>query len=117
MTRQTTDTKWTVLSRVRLWSQPAGLGALLAIPGGYLCWNMILALDFEEHWALTLCTILLITAFFAAFAQGVYYLLTPFHKVWVSRDEVQLRLGTLILRRIPVREIRSVRQPLAYFPI
>ena len=108
MTKQSADTQWIVLPRVRLWSQPAGLGALLAVPGGYLCWHMIAALDFREHWVLTICTILLILAFFAAFAQGIWYLLTPFHKVWVSREEVQLRLGSLVLRSIPVKEIRSV---------
>jgi len=102
------ETNCVRLRRVRLIGQPLGLGFLLAAPGAYLGWNMLLAVDFSEHWALTASTFLLILAFFAMFAQGVWYLLMPLHTLLVTREEIQLRLGPLVLRRLPVDQIRSV---------
>ena len=69
---------------------------------------MLLAINFEEHWSMVAITFLLVVGFFVMFLTGIAYLLTPFEKVWLSQEEVQLRLGSLVLRRIPKSCIRSV---------
>ena len=81
---------------------------MLAFPGGIMTYWMILALDPNEHWVLTVCTVLLILAFLFMTGLGIYFLLTPLETLWVSREELQLRLGSIVLRRIPVKDIRSI---------
>ena len=81
---------------------------MLAFPGGIMTYWMILALDPAEHWALTLCTVVLILAFLFMTGLGIYFLLMPLETLWVSREELQLRLGSIVLRRIPVKDIRSI---------
>ncbi len=103
-----TNTAWSACPRVRLYGQPIGLGLLLAIPGGFLTWNMILAYSFKDPWWLQAGTLVLLLGFGAMLLAGMVQLLTPFEKVWVCAKEVQLRLGLLVLRRIPVENIRSV---------
>ncbi len=102
------DSQWRSIHRVRLLGQPIGLGIPMTIMGGFLAVNMAFALDPEEGWLLTIATILLFLAFFAMFFIGVCSLIAPLEKVWVSCEEVQLRLGSLVLRRIPAEKIRSV---------
>ncbi len=102
------DYAWSSRPRVRLYGQPIGLGILLAVPGGYLAWNMALAYNMTEPLWLQLSTIALFLGFGLMFLAGVAQLLTPFEKVWISRQEVQLRLGSIVLRRIPVENIRSL---------
>ena len=102
------DHSWRKVSRVRLLGQPIGLGIPLAGMGGFLTYNMILATKPSEGWLLTLCTVLMALAFGAVCLIGVAFLLTPFETVWVSPREVRLCLGKLVLRRIPVENIRSV---------
>lgn len=102
------DSQWKTVPRVRLLGQPIGLGLPLTVMGGFFAVNMALALNPEEGWLLTLSTVLLFLVFFAVFFVGVCSLIAPFEKVWISGGEVQLRLGSLVLRRIPAEEIRSV---------
>lgn len=99
---------WKTVRRVRLLGQPIGLGMPLTLMGGALTLNMALALDPAEGWLLTTATVLMFFMFLVMFIIGVSYLLTPFEKVRVSCREVQLCLGSLVLRRIPAEEIRSV---------
>lgn len=103
-----TEQEFKSVSRVRLLGQPIGLGLPLTLMGGALTLNMALALNPEEGWLLTAATVLMFFMFLAMFLIGVSYLLTPFEKVRVSPQEVQLCLGPLVLRRIPAEEIRSV---------
>ena len=59
--RETSEnTQWKKIPKILFRSWPLGLGAVLAFPGGIMTYWMILALDPNEHWALTLCTVLLI---------------------------------------------------------
>ena len=102
------DHSWRKVSRARLLGQPIGLGIPLAGMGGFLTFNMILAMKPSEGWLLTLCTVLMALAFGAVCLIGIAFLLTPFEKVWVSPREVWLCLGRLVLRRIPAENIRSV---------
>lgn len=102
------DYAWTSRPRVKLLGQPVGLGIPLTVAGGYMTWNMILAFSLQEPLWLQLSTIGLIAAFGAMLWWGVCNLLSPFEKVWICRKEVQLRLGSLVLRRIPVENIRSI---------
>ena len=102
------DYAWAVRPRVKLLGQPVGLGIPLTLAGGYMGWNMVLAFTTEEPLWLQLCTIGLILAFGAMLVWGLSNLLAPFEKVWICPKEVQLRLGNVILRRIPVENIRSV---------
>ena len=108
MNEKTLDTAWEVCPRVRLLGQPIGLGLPLTLAGGYVGINMILAFTTEEPLWLQLCTIGLIVGFGVMFSIGVGYLLSPLEKVWVSREEIQVRLGPIVLRRIPVETIHSV---------
>ena len=102
------DQAWAVRPRVKLLGQPIGLGIPLTLAGGYMTWNMLLAFSLQEPLWLQLSTIGLILAFGAMLVWGVSNLLAPFEKVWICPREVQLRLGSLVLRRIPVENIRSV---------
>ena len=102
------DYAWAVRPRVKLLGQPVGLGIPLTVAGGYLTWNMILAFSLEEPLWLQVSTIGLILAFGAMLIWGVSNLLAPFEKVWICPKEVQLRLGNLVLRRIPAENIRSI---------
>lgn len=102
------DYAWAVRPRVKLLGQPVGLGIPLTVAGGYMTWNMILAFSLEEPLWLQISTIGLILAFGAMLAWGVSNLLAPFEKVWICPKEVQLRLGSLVLRRIPAENIRSI---------
>ena len=102
------DQNWIVRPRVRLLGQPLGMGLTLTAAGGFLSFNMVLAINFGEHWSMVAITILLVLGFFAMFLMGIAYLLAPFEKVWISSEEVQLRLGSLVLRRIPRASIRSI---------
>ena len=108
MTEQNLDLAWKSCKRVRLLAQPVGLGTPLTIAGGYLLWNMILAFSLEEPLWLQLSTVMLIIGFGFMFLLGVNYLLTPFERIWVRPGEAQLRLGKLVLRRIPEAQIHSV---------
>ena len=42
------------------------------------------------------------------FFQGMRHLLMPFEKLWVCPDELQLRLGPVVLRRIEADKVRSI---------
>ena len=100
--------RWESLPRIRYRGQPVGLGIPLAFAGGGLCVNMILAYTPEEHWILQVCTIAMAIGFGFMCLLGVNYLLMPLEKLWLSREEVQLRLGPLVLRRIRAADIRSL---------
>ena len=102
------NTQWKKIPKILFRSWPLGLGAVLAFPGGIMTYWMILALDPNEHWALTLCTVLLILAFLFMTGLGIYFLLMPLETLWVSREEIQLRLGSIVLRRIPTKDVRSI---------
>lgn len=108
MSDKQTDFPWESIPRVRLLGQPVGAGLPMAFGGGVLTYYMILALNPREPLLLQCVTLLLVMGFWTLFVTGLAFLLTPFEKVWVSRQEVQLRLGGLVLRRIPVEQIRSV---------
>ncbi len=100
--------QWQVIPRVRYYGQPISLGLTLAGMGGVMSYMMLLAFKPEEHWALSLATILMGAGFFAVFIMGAGMLLTPFHKLYISRQEIRLQLGSMILRRIPVENVRSI---------
>ncbi len=102
------ESNWTSVKRVRLLAQPIGVGIPMSCAGGYLCWNMILALEPTEPLWLQLSTVGLIALFGWMFVLGVCYLLAPLETIWVTQGEVQLRLGKLVLRRIPENKIHSV---------
>ena len=105
---QSPETAWRKLKRVWILDQPVGLGATLAVPGFFLLRWMILAITPEDHWFITFCTILMALASFYMLALGIYYLSTPFQRVWISPELIQLRLGKLTLRSIPVPQVRTV---------
>lgn len=102
------ESEWKAVPRVRLLGQPIGLGLPMTVMGGFLAVNMALALNPAEGWILTVATVLLFLAFFSMFLIGVSYLVAPLEKVRVSSGEVQLVLGSLVLRRISAEEIRSI---------
>lgn len=106
--RKIETSNWEVLPRIRLYGQPVGLGIPLTFAGGALSLNMLQAFKSEEHWILQLATIAMILGFGAIFLVGLRFLLQPLQKLWVSREEVQLRLGPIVLRRIAAADIRSV---------
>ena len=49
--------------------------------------------------------------------MGIYYLLTLFQRVWVTDGEVQLRIGKLVLFRLPEERITAVRFGDAEIPL
>ena len=100
---------WESCRRVRLVGQPLGLGAIMTAAGGYLTWQMIKAYSFSEPWWLQLGNLLLIVGFAFMFYLGIYYLLTLFQRVWVCDDEIQLRIGSVVLFRLPEARITSIR--------
>ena len=99
---------WKKLPKVIHPAQPVGLGMALAVPGGVMTWLMILALSPKDHWAVTLCTVFMILGFLYMFLLGVYYLLMPLETLWICPDELQLRLGSIVLRRIGADQVRSI---------
>ena len=100
---------WESCRRVRLVGQPLGLGAIMTAAGGYLTWQMIKAYSFSEPWWLQLGNLLLIVGFAFMFYLGIYYLLTLFQRVWVCDGEIQLRIGSVVLFRLPEARITSIR--------
>ena len=100
---------WESCRRVRLVGQPLGLGTIMTAAGAYLTYHMIKAYSFSEPWWLQLSNVALILAFVFMLYMGIYYLLTLFQKVWVRDGEVQLRIGKLVLFRLPEERITSVR--------
>jgi len=108
MAGQQIDFSWESVPRVRLLGQPVGAGLPMVFGGGVMTYYMVLALNPREPWLLQLLTLLMIVGFWTLFLMGVAFLLTPFERVWVSRAGLELRLGKLVLRRIPAESIRSV---------
>ncbi len=108
MTEQIPEQRWKSVKRVRLLAQPIGIGIPMALCGGIVGWNMLLAFDLKEPIWLQLSTVALILAFGVLFALGVCNLLAPFERIWAAPGELQLRLGKIVLRRIPESKIRSV---------
>ncbi|MGN1015861.1 MAG: hypothetical protein ACI4PL_02585 [Faecousia sp.] len=104
------ETEYTpiIRPRVRLLGQPLGLGLPLALAGGFLGFNMMLALLAETQWVMWLVTLVMAAAFLAMFALGISYLLSPFERLRISPEGVELVLWGLTLRRIPKDTIRSV---------
>lgn len=100
---------WKSCRRVRLVGQPLGLGMIMTVAGGYLTYHMLNAYTFSEPWWLQLGNLLLIVAFAYMLYMGIYYLLTLFQRVWVTDGEVQLRIGKLVLFRLPEERITAVR--------
>jgi len=98
---------WVSLPKVRFLGQPLGLGLVLAVPGGVMTVLMVLALSIRDPWYVTVGTFFLIGAFFFMFFQGMRHLLMPFEKLWVCPDELQLRLGSIVLRRIEADKVSS----------
>ena len=94
--------------RVRLLGQPLGLGLPLALAGGFLGFNMILALLAEGNAVMWGITLVMAAAFLAVFALGMSYLLSPFERLRISPEGVELTLLGLTLRRIPADTIRSI---------
>ena len=99
---------WVSLPKVRFLGQPLGLGLALAVPGGVMTVLMVLALSIRDPWYVTVGTFFLIGGFFFMFWQGMRHLLMPFEKLWVCADELQLRLGSIVLRRIEADKVRSI---------
>ena len=94
--------------RVRLLGQPIGLGIPLALAGGFLGFNMVVVLFSERNAVMWGITLVLAAAFLAVFALGMSYLLSPFERLRISPEGVELTLWGLTLRRIPRNTIRSV---------
>ena len=94
--------------RVRLLGQPIGLGLPLTLAGGFLCFNMVVALLAEENAVMWGITLVMAAGFFAMFALGMSFLLSPFEQLRISPEGVELALWGLVLRRIPKEAIRSV---------
>ena len=109
MTETKEELTWESCRRVRLVGQPLGLGLILAVPGGFLTYHMIKAYSFSEPWWLQLGNVLLILGFAYMVYMGIYYLSTLFQRVWIRDGEVQLRIGKLVLFRLPEERITSVR--------
>ena len=109
MTETKEELTWESCRRVRLVGQPLGLGLILAVPGGFLTYHMIKAYSFSEPWWLQLGNVLLIVGFAFMVYMGIYYLSTLFQRVWIRDGEVQLRIGKLVLFRLPEERITSVR--------
>ena len=99
---------WVKVPKVRFLGQPLGLGLVLAVPGGVMTVLMVLALSLQDPWYITVGTFFLIAGFFWMFFQGMRHLLMPFEKLWVCDDELQLRLGSIVLRRIEADKVRSI---------
>ena len=99
---------WVRLPKVRFLGQPVGLGLVLLIPGGVMTVLMIMALSATDPWYITVGTVFLILGFLYMFLLGAYYLLMPFEKLWIREDEIRLQLGTVVLRRIGVEQVRSI---------
>ena len=107
--RETSQTaQWVSLPKIRFLGLPLGLGLILVIPGGLMTVLMVMALTPEDHWAVTLGTLFMILGFLFMFLQGMRFLLMPFEKLWICPDELQLRLGGIVLRRIPADQVRSI---------
>lgn len=94
--------------RVRLLGQPIGLGIPLALAGGFLGFNMVVVLFSERNAVMWGITLVMAAAFLAVFALGMSYLLSPFERLRISPEGVELTLWGLTLRRIPRDTIRSV---------
>ena len=94
--------------RVRLLGQPIGLGIPLALAGGFLGFNMVVVLFSERNAVMWGITLVLAAAFLAVFALGMSYLLSPFERLRISPEGVELTLWGLPLRRIPTDTIRYV---------
>lgn len=94
--------------RVRLLGQPIGLGIPLALAGGFLGFNMVVVLISERNAVMWGITLVMAAAFLAVFALGMSYLLSPFERLRISPEGVELTLWGLTLRRIPRNTIRSV---------
>ena len=99
---------WVRIRKVRFLGQPLGLGLLLTAIGGVMTVLMIMALSPKDLWYVTAGTILLIGGFGWTLYQGLRHLLMPFEKLWVCPDELQLRLGPVVLRRIEADKVRSI---------
>ena len=110
---ETTEIKeeltWESCRRVRLVGQPLGLGGVMTTGGGFLSYHMIKAYSFSEPWWLQLGNVLLIVGFLFMLYLGICNLLTLFHTVWVRDGEIQLRIGSLVLFRLPEERIASIR--------
>ena len=109
MTETKEEQVWESCRRVRLVGQPLGLGTIMTAAGGYMTWQMIKALTPSEPWWLQIANLLLILAFAFMLYMGIYYLLTLFQTVWVCDGEIQLRIGRLVLFRLPEERITSIR--------
>ena len=99
---------WESRPRVRWAGQPIGLGIPLTLAGGCLSLNMLLAYTIEEPLWLQLCTLAMLLGFGVVFLLGLSQLLAPLERIWLSHEEVQVRVGPIVLRRIPAETIRSV---------
>ena len=109
MTETKEEQVWESCRRVRLVGQPLGLGTIMTAAGGYLTYHMIKAYSFSEPWWLQLGNVALILSFAFMLYMGIYYLLTLFQRVWVCDGEIQLRIGKLVLFRLPEERITSIR--------
>ena len=109
MTETKEELTWESCRRVRLVGQPLGLGLILAVPGGFLTYHMIKAYSVSAPWWLQLGNVLLIVGFAYMVYMGIYNLSTLFQRVWIRDGEVQLRIGKLVLFRLPEERITSVR--------
>ena len=94
--------------RVRHLGQPLGLGLPLALAGGFLGFNMVLVLFSERNAVMWGITLVMAAAFLAMFVLGMSFLLSPFERLRISPEGVELVLFGLVLRRIPRDTIRSV---------
>ena len=108
MGNDSNNKNWVSIRKVRFLGQPLGLGIALALPGGVMTVLMVMALSRKDPWYITVGTFFLIAAFFWMFFQGLRHLLMPFEKLWVCDDELQLRLGSIVLRRIEADKVRSI---------
>ena len=109
MSNSTDPRKWDSFPRVHLGAQPLSLGTILLAIGGYFGYHMIVAYSFSEPWWLQLGNVALILSFAFMLYMGIYYLLTLFQRVWVCDGEIQLRIGKLVLFRLPEERITSIR--------
>ena len=108
MTDNAANKEWVRIRKVRFLAQPLALGLLLTAIGGVMTVLMIMALSKDDLWYITAGTFLLIGGFGWTLYQGVRHLLMPFEKLWVCQDELQLRLGPVVLRRIEADKVRSI---------
>lgn len=97
-----------VYSRFYARRLPRGLGVMLAGFCGFFLVMTILAMLEDTSIFLILVSILMSLALLAGLIVGILAILASFESICLRRDGVQVRLGKLVLFRIPAKQIRSM---------